>query len=121
METSLFTQIIQVIIAIGIFNVWIINFNKPTKYRGAGAKNIKDEFKAYGLPLWSVYLVGSVKIAVAMALLLGLIYPSIVPYVGYILLVLMLSAIFFHVKISDPLYRAIPSLIMLFLALLLVI
>lgn len=43
-------SIAQLIIALGILNVWLLRFNKATVYRGGGAKNMKQEFAAYGLP-----------------------------------------------------------------------
>ena len=41
--------IIQVIIAIGIFNVWIVRFKKPSIYRGGSSTSMESEFEAYGL------------------------------------------------------------------------
>jgi hypothetical protein len=38
---------LQLIIAIGLLNVWLARFHKPTKYRGAGAGNMEQEFRAY--------------------------------------------------------------------------
>ena len=49
---------IQVLIALGIFNVWILRFGKPTDWRGGAAANMKVEFEVFGLPLWSVRSVG---------------------------------------------------------------
>ena len=40
--------IIQLIIALGIFNVWIIRLKKPSIYRGGDSENMESEFKAYG-------------------------------------------------------------------------
>ena len=34
---------LQIIIAIGLLNVWLVRFHKPTKYRGAGAGNMEQE------------------------------------------------------------------------------
>ena len=39
----------QITIAISIYNVWFLRFNKSTIYRGKDAKNMKDEFISYGL------------------------------------------------------------------------
>ena len=36
--------IIQIVIAIGIFNVWLLNFKKPSKYRGGNSQNMTEEF-----------------------------------------------------------------------------
>ena len=37
--------IVQLIIALGIFNVWLINFSKTSKYRGGNAGNMSEEFE----------------------------------------------------------------------------
>ena len=45
-------HIIQIVIALAIFNVWVLRLNKSTNWRGGSASNMKEEFKAYGLPEW---------------------------------------------------------------------
>ena len=50
--------ILQLIISVGLINVWLFRFNKVTQYRGGGANNMKEEFQAYGLPIWLMYVVG---------------------------------------------------------------
>jgi hypothetical protein len=45
--------ICQIIIVLGPgFNVWVLRFGKETHWRGGTAKNLKEEFEAYGLPLF---------------------------------------------------------------------
>ena len=39
-------MILQLVIAIGLINVWLFRFNKATEYRGGDAKNMKEEFVA---------------------------------------------------------------------------
>jgi hypothetical protein len=41
-----FIVLCQIIIALGIFNVWIIRYGKETNWRGGEAKNMKEEFAA---------------------------------------------------------------------------
>ena len=43
-------SLFQVIIGLSVMRVWTINFNKSTPWRGGGARNMKEEFTAYGLP-----------------------------------------------------------------------
>ena len=50
-------NLINLVIAMGIINVWIIRFDIQTNWRGGGAKSLKEEFLTYGLPLWFMYLV----------------------------------------------------------------
>ena len=71
-------QICQIIVGCGLLNVWLLRFNKRTAYRGGLSANMSGEFAAYGLPGWSCYFVGFLKVASALALLAGLLYPPIV-------------------------------------------
>ncbi|MCX6747480.1 MAG: hypothetical protein NTW98_00830, partial [Candidatus Nomurabacteria bacterium] len=70
--------VFQIVIALGLINVWLVRFNKPTEYRGKGAGNMADEFTAYGLPKWFMYLVGAGKMAIALAMVLGFWMPALV-------------------------------------------
>ncbi len=49
-------SIAQLIIALGILNVWLLRFNKATSYRGGAAKNMTEEFATYGLPVWFMWV-----------------------------------------------------------------
>ena len=40
----------QLIVGVSILNVWLIQANKATPWRGGSATTIKEEFAAYGLP-----------------------------------------------------------------------
>lgn len=110
--------VIQIILAGVLVNVWIFRFHKKTKYRGRGTKNMPEEFRAYGLPKWFMYLVGFFKISIAGFLVLGLWYPGIVPYALYLLMALMICAVAMHVKIGDTAKRSLPALGMLTLCVL---
>ncbi|NNC90773.1 MAG: DoxX family protein [Akkermansiaceae bacterium] len=114
MET--FRIILQIIVALGLLNVWILRAGKATSFRGRGAANMREEFKAYGLPPSFMLLVGALKIGVAVAFLAGIWFPALVRPAAVVLIVLMLGAIGMHVKVRDPLRRALPSLAMLVLA-----
>ena len=116
MET--FILVLQIIIAIGIYNVWLVRFNKKTAYRGKGAVNMKAEFKAYGLPKWFVYGIGFLKISIATLLVIGIWVPVLVQPAAIIMAILMLGAVSMHIKVSDSFKRILPSLVMLALAIL---
>ena len=75
MESVIFA--IQIVIALGLLNVWLLRARKATNYRGADAQNMKEEFEAYGLPAWSLGVVGFLKIALAILLLAGVWFPSV--------------------------------------------
>jgi hypothetical protein len=110
-------SLFQVIIAIGLINVWLVRFNKPTKYRGAGANNMESEFAAYGLPKWFMYLVGAGKILIATLMIVGFWVPMVVYPASVLLVLLMIGAVSMHIKVKDPFVRSLPALLMLIMAL----
>ena len=108
-------MILQLIIAIGLINVWLFRFNKATQYRGGGAKNMKEEFMAYGLPLWLMYFVGAMKVAIAVMLIIAFWIEELLIYNLLALAVLMIAAVFMHVKVKDPIKKSYPALSILFM------
>jgi uncharacterized membrane protein YphA (DoxX/SURF4 family) len=106
------TQLLQVIVALGLLNVWLLRFLQASAYRGGSAHNMRQEFAAYGLPPWSLYAVGALKIGAAAALLAGLWFPVLVAPAALLLCALMLSAVGMHLKIHDPLKKSAPALAM---------
>jgi hypothetical protein len=76
MNTTL--NVLQIIIALGLLNVWLLRFNKVTAYRGGSANTLLEEFAVYGLPAWFCYFIGILKVGSAVALLLGFIYPQLI-------------------------------------------
>lgn len=107
----------QIIIALGLINVWLVRFHNPTKYRGAGAQNMQEEFAAYGLPKWFMYLVGAGKILIATLMIVGFWVPMVVYPASALLVLLMIGAVAMHIKVKDPFIRALPALLMLAMAL----
>lgn len=105
--------ILQVIVGLGILNVWLLRFNSKTSYRGGNAGNMKEEFQAYGLPEVMVYIVGFIKVALAIALLAGIWLEYLVDPAAIGLAVMMLGAIIMHLKIGDPFSKNIPAIIVL--------
>lgn len=105
--------VLQIIIALGLLNVWLLRFNKSTEYRGGNAKNLKEEFAAYGLPTWFMYLIGALKIGSAFALLAGFWIPSLVAPAAGLVVLLMLGALMMHIKVRDPLIKSMPAVLML--------
>ena len=107
--------LIKLIAALGIFNVWILRYDKHTKYRGGDSKSLKAEFDAYGLPSWFMYMIGSIKIILAVGLILAIWITQITIYAAAAMSILMIGAIIMHVKIKDPLTKSLPALSMLLL------
>jgi uncharacterized membrane protein YphA (DoxX/SURF4 family) len=113
------TYFLQVAIAITLINVWLVHFSKPTKYRGKGAKNMLNEFKAYGLPEWFMYLVGTLKLIIASCLIIGIWIPVFVFPATFLLAILMIGAIYMHLKVRDSFKRTAPATILLLITLIL--
>ncbi|MBI6118073.1 DoxX family protein [Salegentibacter maritimus] len=109
--------VLQLIVGLGILNVWLLRFNKKTSYRGAEASNMKAEFKAYGLPEALVYLVGFIKITLALMLLAGIWFKSLVNPAAIGMAAMMLGAIVMHLKIKDNFKQIIPALSLLIICL----
>ena len=112
MDTLVMT--LQIVIAVVIFAVWIFRPNLDTNYRAGDAKNIVEEFAVYGLPKWSVYVVGATKLTLALALIVGIWYTQLAQYAVMGMGILMVGALICHLKTrDDPLSRAAPASIML--------
>ena len=108
--------VIQVIIALGIYNVWLLRFGKETEWRGGPAKDLKEEFEVYGLPSWFMGIVGFLKLLFATLLIVGIWYQPVVRPASIGMAVLMLGAISMHVKVKDPMKRSLPAFTMLVLS-----
>ena len=109
--------VLQILVALGIFNVWILRFSKTTAWRGGASANMKEEFQTYGLPPWSVQLIGFLKLACAICLVVGLWFPVVTQPAAIVLAVLMFGAIAMHVKVKDPAKKSLPAFTMFVLSL----
>lgn len=107
--------VLQVIVALGLLNVWLVRAGRSTSYRGGSAKTMAEEFAAYGLPDWFRKLVGVLKIASALALIAGIWVPMLVAPTALLVSVLMLGALAMHVKVGDPIRKSLPAFIVLVL------
>jgi hypothetical protein len=111
-------DILQIVAGLGILNVWLLRFRKKTDYRGGNARSMTEEFAHYGLPGWSVYWIGFLKISAALGLLGGLIIHSLVLPSAFLLAALMVGALAMHIKVQDPAKKSLPALSMLVICLL---
>ncbi len=118
-------SILQILIALGLINVWLVRSGRATKYRGAGARNMKEEFSAYGLPSWFMYVIGFLKMVIALVMIVGLFMSQIMYPFGLLALmvlsVLMLGAISMHIKVRDPFIKMLPAISMLTMAVLVIV
>ena len=51
-----------------VFNVWLLNMDQVSPYRGGDALTLKEEFLTYGLSENIFYLIGGIKLLAALAL-----------------------------------------------------
>jgi hypothetical protein len=110
------SSLLQILIGLGLLNVWLLRSRSPTPYRGGTSTSLKEEFDAYGLPDAVFYVVGFLKVGASVALLAGLWVPQLVTPAAAIVSVLMVGALGMHLKIGDPLMRSVPALVMLLLS-----
>lgn len=103
----------QLIVAVGLLNVWLLRSRSTTAYRGGTAQNLKEEFSAYGLPSAAFFVVGTLKIGAAVALILGFWMPELIRPSATIVGVLMVGAIAMHLKVGDPIMKSVPAILML--------
>ena len=110
--------VLQITIAVVIIAVWVFRPRLETSFRVGNAKNIVEEFAVYGLPKWSVYVIGITKLGLATLLILGIWYSSLVQYAALAMGLLMAGAVVCHLKTKDdPLSRAAPASLMLIMCL----
>ncbi|MEQ9105009.1 MAG: DoxX family protein [Rhodothermales bacterium] len=107
------SSILQIVVALGLLNVWLVRSGTATEYRGGDARSLKAEFAAYGLPDIAFYIVGLLKVGSAVALIAGLWMPELVAPAAGVVAVLMVGALAMHVKVKDPAKKSVPALLML--------
>jgi hypothetical protein len=106
---------LQLIAGLGILNVWILRSGRTTPYRGGNAKNLREEFAAYGLPFWFFCLVGVLKVSLALTLIAAVWVRGIAQPAAIALGLLMVGALVMHFKVKDKLPKAMPAAGMLIL------
>ena len=111
--TNTIAAILQVIVGLGLLNVWLLRRQSATAYRGGAAKNLKEEFATYGLPAPAFYVVGGLKIVCGVLLLVGLWYAPVVFPAAAVVAVLMLGAVAMHLKVGDAVMKYVPAALML--------
>ena len=102
MDKIFLVEILQIITATSILFVWIVRY-----------ENIIKEFQQYQLPVWLRDLVGIIKISFAIMLLVGIYKENFKILGSFGLILLMLAALFTHIKVKNPFFKALPSLTLL--------
>ena len=109
--------VLKLIVAFSLLNVWLIQKDKPTKWRGGNAQNIKEEFEVYGLPEWMCYFVGVLKVVGAICLIISIWVVSLEQPSALVLAGLLTGSIVMHFKIQDPLFKSFPAFLFLVMCL----
>ena len=106
---SVLPSLAQIFIAIAMFDVWLLRYDKPQRARGGNATTMAEEFAVYGLPAWSRGVVRILKLTSGALMIAGIWYEPLAFIAGIMLVVLMSGAIAMHIKVKDPLYKSIPA------------
>ena len=96
----------QIIVSTSVIIVWVFR-----------RENIIVEFEQYGISDTIRDIVGALKISLATILILGIWYNEFLFSTSLAMAFLMICAQYFHVKVSNPFKKFIPSLCLLILCL----
>ena len=113
--------VFQAVIGLSVLRVWLLNFNKPTKWRAGNAISMREEFEVYGLPDWTLYMVGFLKVAFSIGLLAGIWLPELVVTSAAGIAFFMFFAILMHIRVKDPIVKSIPAITFLTLSILIIL
>ena len=92
-----------------MYDVWWFRYRSPGIFRGGDSTTMEEEFKVYGLSDGFRKLIRVLKLSAGTLVLAGLFHP-LPAFVGaFMLCFLMAGAVCMHIKVRDPLYKAIPS------------
>jgi hypothetical protein len=113
--------VLQLIVGVGLLNVWLLRSKSATEYRGGSATSLREEFEAYGLPEIAFYVVGGLKILAGIVLIAGTWIALPVTLAAAVVAALMVGALAMHVKVGDPVKKSVPAALMLVMSLAIVI
>lgn len=113
MSMDAVVRLLEVIVALGLLNVWIVRARSTTAYRGGTAQTLREEFSTYGLPAVAFYVVGTLKILAGVTLLASLWLPMPARLAATVVAGLMVGAIAMHIKVKDPVRKSVPAILML--------
>ena len=119
--TEIIVIILKVIVGLSILNVWLIQPTKPTRWRGGNATTIFEEFEVYGLSKTMCYIIGFIKVSLAILLLASIWFEGITAYVSSALALMLFGSIVMHIKVKDPLFKSVPAFIFLVMTILIAV
>lgn len=111
--------LLKLIVGLSILNVWLAQSKKATMWRGGDAKTIFEEFEVYGLSKTFLYIIGFLKVGLALLLLASIKFTSLTLIASLGLAILLMGSIVMHIKVKDKLYKSFPAALFLVLCLIL--
>lgn len=99
----------KIIVGISILNVWLLQQNKPTRWRGGDAKTIVEEFKVYGFSKNFCYLIGFLKVSLAIILMASIQFEMLTLIGSLGLSALLAGSILMHIIVKDTWYKSFPA------------
>lgn len=109
---------LKLLVGLSILNVWLLNRNNVSQWRGGDADSMEEEFAHYGLSKNIMIAVGAIKCLLAIALLISIAYIDLELYAALGIAIMMAAAVGMHLKIADPLKKSFPAISFLILSLL---
>ncbi len=89
----------QLIIAGVLLNVWIFRYEQ-----------MRGEFQLYRLPDWLRVFTCFSKVTIAILLMIGLWYQDLTLVATQLLMVFMACAILAHMRVRNPVAKAVPAI-----------
>lgn len=99
----------QLAIAATLINVWVFRY-----------RQMIEEFQYYQLPNWLRDFTCVSKLLLAIGLIVGVWVPSLTIFSAQLLALYMLCALVAHVRVRNPILKAVPALAVLSLCILLI-
>lgn len=109
---KILSKILSVVVGLTVINVWLFRSNRSTSYRGGDASSLLEEFQVYGLDDYFL-IIGIVKVSLAIMLLLSLYFKKLSFFASSGIAVMMLVAVYMHIKVGDELIKSMPASVML--------
>ena len=110
---------LKIIVGLSLLNVWLLQYNKPSRWRGGDAKTMLQEFDTYGLGSTMCYVVGFLKVGFSLALIASIWLADLELVVDLELVaasalgLLLTGSILMHIKIKDALIKSFPAALFL--------
>ena len=93
--------LLQVFVALVVFNVWTFRAEKPTKYRGGSARTLREEFMEFGLTEKIFMYTSLIKPMLAVALIVAIFFPIMTIPTALAMAFFMAAALVMHYRIRD--------------------